>query len=368
MFSRGMFSAKWFGIIGIVVVLSILLIGCAPKATPTPTPRPTPTPIKGEGKLVAFLQGAYEKGYQDSRWMPRFEQETGCKVTIFGGISSAMLSRVQAEKGNPSVDIVNMDYGPFTQAKDLGLVDKINRDLIPNLKYLSAKLQEPDDMAVYYRILVTVLAINSGELEKRGIAKPTSWLDLGNPAYKGKVVLTDMTVGQTPEMIALAARGLGGSESNPDAAFKWLEEQVKPNIMAVVTLADFEKLLGEGSAWLGFGTQLRPMRLAVQGMPVEIVYPKEGFTVTPHTLEIVKGAANPVCANLFFNFMLDKRVQEELVPEFYMALPVRTDVTVPEKYKGLGPDPKLFDQAVEIDWSKIDRAAWTDKWNRIFAK
>ncbi|MBI2846886.1 MAG: extracellular solute-binding protein [Chloroflexi bacterium] len=316
---------------------------------------------------MAFLQGAWEPGYRDPIYVPQFEKETGCRTIIFGGVSSPMLARIQAEKGSPTVDITNMDYGPFTQAKSLGLLSKINKDLIPNLKSVPSMFHEPDDMAAFYQVLSNGIAINRGELEKRNLRIPDSWVDFGDPIYKGHVVWVGIESAPVMEAVALIARSLGGSESNPDVAFKFLEEKLKPNLLALVSFAEYEKLLGEGSAWLGVGSMSRPRRLMLQGLPVEMIHPKDGFTLEPHTLEIVKDAAHPICANLFLNHALSKQVQDR-TPEFTLGGPVRPDAEVPAKLKPIAIDLKLAEKATKVDWTKIDRAAWTDRWNRIFAK
>ncbi|MBI2846836.1 MAG: extracellular solute-binding protein [Chloroflexi bacterium] len=382
MFQRGKLLWVCFGII----VFALLLTACAPKptptptpkptptatprplATPTPTPQPTPTPIKGEGKLVAFMVGTYLASYDDPRFLPTFERETGCKTTVFGGITPAMLARVQAEKSSPTIDFYNMEYSPATQAKTLGLLDKVNKDIVTNLKAIPAKYVDPDGILMPQRLSANGLIINKAELEKKGLPKPTSWLDIGNPIYKGKVAISGIETATTWDMITLVARALGGSEKNPDVAFKFLEEKVKPNILGVVALADIEKMLGEGSILITYSALIRAARPALQGLPVEMIFPKDGFTMIIQSMEIVKGAANPVCANLFLNFILDKRVQE-IVPELFLSIPVRPDATIPEKYKGIIPDPKFIaEQGGEVDFSVIDRSVWIDRWNRIFAK
>lgn len=91
--------------------------GAAPKTEPaTATTEVKPADKKEEkklsGKLVVYSAGpkelaeAIQKGY---------ETKTGVKIEMFQGTTGKVLSRMEAEKANPVVDVVILASLPATQ-------------------------------------------------------------------------------------------------------------------------------------------------------------------------------------------------------------------------------------------------------------
>ncbi|MBI2847148.1 MAG: extracellular solute-binding protein [Chloroflexi bacterium] len=376
MFDKSGLLVKWF-VITIVIVL--LLAGCArptptPTPTPTATPRPvaTPTPIppKGEGQVVVFGQGVWEKPFRDA-FIAQFEKEFGCKVTYFPGISSAMVARMKAEAGMPTVDVVNMNSAPHLEAKLAGLLDKNNRSILTNLKAIHPKTLDPDDIGAPFVIAGgPVIAVRNDKLQEKNLPIPSSWLDLANPAYKDKVGFNDISVAQIQSFVAHVSRALGGNEVNDYArAFEWIETKLKPNMYFVGAPAEWQKLLEEGSIWIGVGAWGRAAQSADRGAPLTLVWAKEGTDVDPISFAAVKGGPNPICAQLWMNFTISKEVQES-IPTAALYGPTRTDVAIPDKVKALVIKPSDMDRAVALNRDAIvkNKADWVDRWNRIFAK
>src|SRR6201981_1932790 len=73
---------------------------------------------------VAGYGGSYEKTIRDEV-IPGFEQANAIKVEYVAGNSTDTLAKLQAQKGNPQIELGIVDDGPMYQAIQLGFCDKI---------------------------------------------------------------------------------------------------------------------------------------------------------------------------------------------------------------------------------------------------
>src|SRR5690349_18824722 len=63
-----------------------------------------------------------------------FEKETGAKVIVEEGNTSASIAKVRAQKADPQLDVIFLDdIGVFTLARE-GVLDKIELGKMPNAK------------------------------------------------------------------------------------------------------------------------------------------------------------------------------------------------------------------------------------------
>ncbi|MBI2847131.1 MAG: extracellular solute-binding protein [Chloroflexi bacterium] len=383
MFCKSKFSTMWFSV---MIVLMLFLIGCAqptptptPKPTPTPTPRPlatatptpkpTPTPIKGEGQVVVYGMGIWEQLTRDL-WIPKFEKDTGCKVTYFGGISSAILARIKAEAGKPTVDATDLNVTGSLEAKMMGLLQKNNREILTNLKSVLPKLLEPDDVGIPWVIQIgAVMGVRHDKLKANNLPMPQSWLDVANPVYKGKVGLATIQTTTMQEWVLHVATALGGSQNDYGRAFDWMDTKLKPNVLAVAGLAEWQKLLEEGSIWVGVGTSARVAQLYASGAPVTMVIPKEGTGADYMGWQATKNAANPICAQLWMNHMISRDVQDAVAEKIIMG-PVRSDASVSDKVKPVVWTPSDYEKKVDVNRDALVKNLpdIIDRWNRVWGK
>ncbi|MBI2846441.1 MAG: extracellular solute-binding protein [Chloroflexi bacterium] len=344
-----------------------------PTVTPTPRPTATPLPVKGEGRLVLFGQGGWENIYREA-YFPPFEAQTGCKVLFFPGVSMDMLARITAERTAPSLDVVQMDLGPHTQAKVAGLLEKNNPNIVVELKNVYPQLLDKDNVGAPWGLWGAGITVRSDILAREGI-KIESWLDLGfdrNPKLKGKIGMREMRTTLGPAYLAMYARSLkkepleGETGPNVNAVFDWIDQQLKPQIfMFGVT----NQVLTEGTAWVALDSTFRAAILKAQGVPVDPLWPKEGLPADTNHFEAVKGALHPTCAQLWLNYELGYDAQKLGAEKAYVG-PVRPDVKLdPELGKLLPYGADVVAGIYKPDWTVLQPAwpAWTERFNRIFS-
>lgn len=82
--------------------------------------------------VIATWGDPYEAGWRKSL-IPEFEKQNNVKVVWVPGVSTANVAKLRAQKDNPQVDLAIGDEGPYRQAAQQGLVEKIDRSKITNL-------------------------------------------------------------------------------------------------------------------------------------------------------------------------------------------------------------------------------------------
>ncbi|GAA3115235.1 extracellular solute-binding protein [Streptosporangium carneum] len=120
---------------------------------------------------------------------------------------------------------------------------------------------------------------------------PTSWLDLLNPAYRGKVGLYDAPQGILIGGLWAVNKALGGDPETLDEGFKAFAEAAKAGQFSTVYNSNQTQFdaLSRGNAVLGVSILAAQSNWAAQGAKIGYVVPKEGQLAIPLYLAVVKG-------------------------------------------------------------------------------
>jgi putative spermidine/putrescine transport system substrate-binding protein len=197
---------------------------------------------------------------------------------------------------------------------------------------------------------------------------PTSWADLWNPEYKGRVGVTNMNSTLGTGFMVEIAKMRGGSESNLDPAFKAMAE-LRPNIGAVASNPGaLAALFSQGQIDIAPGNFNHIQPLKARGVPVEFAKPKEGTIGFKTTMHIVKNTPNAELAFKFIEAALSPEVQGRLMEPPYIIVPTNAALTMSGAVadsiaKNQDEMQKTF---VFHDWAKINeqRAGWIERYNR----
>lgn len=173
--------------------------------------------------------GSTEKLFKETI-IPAFETKTGTKVVYVSGNSTDILAKLQAQKGKQEISVALIDDGPMYQAIGQGLCTKVEdagsiKELYPNARMVG-------DKSVGIAFIATGLAYNKEIFAKNGWKAPTSWNDLTDPKYKGKVVIPPITNGYGLLTLVMMAKLNGGGEANIEPGFDVMTKKVAPNVLA----------------------------------------------------------------------------------------------------------------------------------------
>ena len=297
--------------------------------------------------------------------IPAFEAKNNAKVVYVPGNSTDTLAKLVAQRGKQDLSVALIDDGPMYQAVEQKLCAPIAdapvlKDVYPNARMIGNR-------SIGLGFIATGLAYNKDVFKKNGWSAPTSWNDLADPKYKGKVVIPPITNGYGLLTLVMNARMNGGSEEKIDPGFDVVQKKIAPNVLAWEgSPGRMAQMLQTGEAGLVVWGNGRVQAVKDQGAPVEFVYPKEGAIALMTAICPVEGAPQPALAQAFLQFVLSAEVQAQLAEKQGWGPVNKTTKIAPDVAERVVFGPERVDKLVSVNYNVINakRAEWTTRWNR----
>jgi putative spermidine/putrescine transport system substrate-binding protein len=320
-------------------------------------------PVLAQTKLtVAAYGGSYEEMMR-KEIIPAFEKKTGAKVEYVAGNSTDNIARMQAQRANQEIDVAIVDDGPMYQTVALGLCGDLKgvnfADLYPVADMKTGK-------SVTVGVVATGLMYNRKYFADNKLPAPTSWNDLKDAKFKGKVVMPPLNNTYGLQTVIMYARLNGGGEKNIDPGFKVMKDEVGPNVLAYEPQpGKMTELFQSGQVVIGVWGSGRVKAFQDTGFPAEFVYPKEGaMALGISACPVAKPNASPL-AHEFIAFLLQPDTQVILAKGSGAGPVNRKAVLPPELQKGL-PYGDAVAKLLTTDWDTVNanRAAWNNRWTR----
>ena len=306
---------------------------------------------------------------------PKIEAEGG-KVEFVTGNPRNLLSKLVAARGQdePPFDVVEITDATWPVVLAADFVQKMDPANVPNVADLDAKLYDEYKAANW--MTQEGFVVNLEKLEELGVERPTGFMDLFNPALKGKVTMPDISVNTVLTSIAGFAAEKGGDEHNIDPGLELIKEL---DVFAYWTSGtQITQMMKSGDVVVAIAHAGWGVRLHDAGVPVGMVHPMVNDKVGLASLGyagVVKGTKNKAAAEFYINELISEGMQEILHTKNGI---VPTNSKVQVKYSG---SPKLDSSGVPflmlapeqianlyyMDMSAFDMKDWTRKWNRTVA-
>jgi putative spermidine/putrescine transport system substrate-binding protein len=169
---------------------------------------------------------------------------------------------------------------------------------------------------------------------------PTSWADLWDPKWKGRVGLVDILFPNNTIMAALAG---GGSMSNYDPAEKKLMELRSLDAKIYPSNEALAAALKSEEVWLTSMWLARGFMWKKAGIPLSHVVPKEGAVSIVFEASIPRNARNKDGGYTYLDAMLDPKAQVAFADKMGYV-PTVSDAVLPD------------DIAKQVSLSESDRA------------
>ncbi len=281
-----------------ILSLFFLVTGCGTSAPSTPK--------GGQDKEQVLNLFSWADNFSPEV-LADFEKKYNCKINydVFAN-NEELLAKIQA--GGSAYDVIQpSDYMVATMLK-LNLLEDLDKSKIPNASNLISSLQNPPydkdgKHSVVYTWGVTGIAYNTKYVKEA----PSSWNDLWNDQYKGRVILLN----DSREVIGMALKKNGysvnsTSQTEIDKAVGDLH-QLTPNLLAFDTDTIKQKFIAE-EAWIGTMWSGDASFTHKDNKDVAFVIPKEGAVIWADTFAIPKGAKHKELAEKFINYLYDPQV------------------------------------------------------------
>lgn len=237
--------------------------------------------------------------------VPLFEKETGIKVDLISMGTGEMFTRIESEKNSPNADVAwgggratyynNQDlFEEYTSANDSNVMDEYKND--------TGKI-------TLYCLDGSCLLVNK---DLAGNIAITSYVDLLNPALKGKISFGDPANSSSAfAQLTNMLLAMGGDYTS-DAGWNYVTRLLKNTEGKTSnSSSQVHKSVADGETIVALTYEDPAASYMRSGAPnLKVVYPKEGSVYLPAGSGIIKGAKNMENAKLFMDFIVGKIAQD----------------------------------------------------------
>lgn len=343
----------------------LVLKGCTSPSDNSSSPSEESSSSLAGGSLVAStLPGSWEQ-FNRGSLVPAFSEATGSEASLTPLVSSDQIVKLQASPNNPPFDVVSLDSGVFQGAPLEELFQKLPIDSVKNYSELADKFQSDDPWGALIGVQAVGIAYNPEVVT----TPPTSWNDLWNEEYKGRVALMGMKNNHTIGFMQEIAKMRGGSPENLDPAFEALAE-LKPNLTGVVDNAGvLITLFQQGEVDISPHDLNSVKLLQDKGVNVAWALPQEGsFALTPIMAVVKSPESSAELAAAYINAAISTEVQTQMVETNYV-LPTNKNVEIPEEVAQLlgGDLDEILSKLTLPEWDVINknRNDWVERFNKV---
>ncbi|OZI37414.1 hypothetical protein CAL29_03105 [Bordetella genomosp. 10] len=269
-------------------------------------------------------------------------------------------TKILAERALPrgTIDIANFTDADAYELQLQDALETLDYDKIPNARHLLPGMKTP--YFIPFGLSGVVLIYNPDKIK----TPPTSFADLMNPAYAGRVGLIDQIYYNYFFALGLLD---GGGMSNVTPAFKQLLELKKAvNPRIYPSHQQTEAALASGEIWITANYLARAAQWRANGLPVRAAYPKEGAIAYQTGMCIPKKARNKQNAYRYLNAMLTPAVAQRMATLTYYAVPIDNAALPPEQAAAVeftaAERQKL--NHFDLEYTAKNQSAWLDWWNK----
>lgn len=335
-----------------ILLLAFALVACSstPNDEPTKDPQEETPSTEASGTLTVYSPHPAET---INLVIQEFEEQSGIKVELVAAGTGELLKRVESESSNPLGDVL---WGGGAESL-ASFADFFEGYKSPELANIDPKYYDANHLWIGESPLPMVIMYNTNLVSEEDA--PTSWKDVLNPVFKGKIAMADPAKsGSAYTILATMLTAYKDENDGWDFIREFyanLDEKVLSSSSGVY------KGVADGEYSIGLTLEKEAIKYVNSGSPVKIVYPEEGTSAVPDGVAIIKGAKNLENAQKFVDFVLSQETQD-LMAKQLSRRSIRNDVDSPE---GLGPlgDIKLVDY--DFEWASSDKEAVLEQWKNI---
>ncbi|MCH7850122.1 MAG: spermidine/putrescine ABC transporter substrate-binding protein [Nanoarchaeota archaeon] len=305
--------------------------------------------------------------YTDLSILEDFEKEYGIKVRLEEyGQAFEMTSSLYSDSSR--YDIVVTDGHSITALAKARLLAELDFDKLPNFIHINPEFKDlyfdPENKYyIPYLFGTTGLGVNT-----KFVTEPiTSWNDLYDPKYKGKIALLD----DPREVMTVVLQSMGVSTNTRDVqVLKDAEKkanQLKENDVILSDYFPLQQELIDGDKWIVMAYSGDLLK-ATQDNP-EIVYilPEEGSTKWLDNYVILAQSKNIESAHLFLNFVMRPEIAARISNSQFYASPNKDAKSMINS--DILSNPIIYPSESELRNSEyiLDAGESQSEYNRIYS-
>jgi putative spermidine/putrescine transport system substrate-binding protein len=278
-------------------------------------------------------------------------------VAVADPRKTKLLAERESRRGSMDVACLS-DVDAYLMAS-MNTFEAVDAAKVPRLDKVFQELRT--DTAIPHIYSAQVILYNTNQVK----APPTSYADLWDPKWKGRIGLAD---GLYPANTLAAALAGGGSASNFDPAEKKLMEWRSLDVKVYPSNETLAAGLKSEEVWLTVMWLARGFMWKKAGIPLSHVIPKEGAASIVFEASVPRNARNKDGGFAYLNAMLDPKAQIAFADKMGYV-PTVTDAVLPEdlaKQVSLSEEErtKLLKPDYKYQADRMQRML--DFWNKQF--
>jgi iron(III) transport system substrate-binding protein len=291
-------------------------------------------------------------------YFKEYEEKTGVNIQWERMSSGAILARLMAEGGNPSMGLwFGGSSTDFIAAAEKGLLDVYK----PETDFeLQPRAHDPQWRWTGFYFGAIGFASNSERLKKIGAKAPRSWEDLMRPEFKGEIGMAyPYTSGTSYTVLSTLAQLMG-----EEKAFDYLRlldgniHHYNKSGSACVTQVG----LGEITVGIAFSHDI-VKKGPSRGYPVIMTFPKEGTGYEIGGMAVIRNGPGVEEARKFMDWVLSVEAQNLMQNWFRIPLNPRAEVV-----EGSVSADSLKMIVDDAQWSGKNKARLVERWRLITSR
>jgi len=296
------------------------------------------------------------------------EEHENVNIELYEGTNSVtypkMVAASEADPNNPLINFGFFNIDATVKGTKDDMWESLDPELIPNMEQILPDFHRPDNKGIGWGLAQVGIMYNCDLVDE----PPTSWLDLVDPKWEGKVVMFDYPFDY---MLTTIARSLGGSAKDDEAAWELIKEAAARGQFLAFGSSneDIKSPMVRGEALIGpWFVGMVDAWVEEEGVPLCMAEPKEGYMAFPLYFQIVKGSTEEEIkhASAIINEYLSPETLER-----YSCL-TRTPHssteagTCDELLDSESFDPEVIARSMMIDWDTVAArdVEWRERWDR----
>ncbi len=238
------------------------------------------------------------------------KRNPGVTLNIYRSGTQVVISKLQAEQqaGGMLADMLwmaDLDYYEELAKKDLLLpYDPPEAGKVPSkFKYDGARYHE-------VRLIFNTVGFNTLRVNTR----PTSWMDVTDPRYKGKIGMA------SPFYSGAAFSTLGTLVNMPGFGWDYFRKLKDNGAIIEQANGTVAQKVATGEFWMVSVVDFMVRNAKASGSPVDHIWPKEGAILVATPFAILKSAKNPEGAKAFLRYLYSVDGQKLFVQQGYVPV------------------------------------------------
>ncbi|MBY5508545.1 ABC transporter substrate-binding protein [Rhizobium leguminosarum] len=291
-----------------------------------------PSFAQAGGRVVVGTWGGDYQNLQQANIVDTVLKESGMQVVFDPAAETVRKSKILAERRLPrgSMDVACLTRQGTYEMYANGALEELDETKVPNIVKVHPFLRTKYSIPHMYT--GRVILYNPKEVNPA----PTSYADLWDKKYAGRIGVIDIQYQNTIESAAMIA---GGGPSNVEPGKAKLLQLKQQGVKIYPTNEAMAQALKTGEVVMCIMWNARGYMWQKAGIDVQVAVPKEGLALYISDVGVPKNAPNKQAAFAYLNAMLEEAPQSAFASKMGYAPPNFT----------VKLDPAL---AAVIDYSK----------------